>query len=105
MTVSSLRPGAAMYTAAGWPRCAQLKADALDPHRYLKAMGRRPDDHTDRRTYGQTVRWPDVQTARRQDGLTRSKAPHLCPRRTKTIQDDLILETAVQHALKLYETI
>ena len=85
MTVSSLRPGAAMYTAAGWPRCAQLKADALDPRRYLKAMGRRSDDHTDRRTYGQTVKRPDVQTARRQDCLTMSKTAYDDLRRSDTV--------------------
>ena len=85
MTVSSLRPGAAMYTAAGWPRCAQLKANALDPRRYLKAMGRRPDDHTDRRTYGQTDRWPDVQTARRQDGLRMSKTAYDDLKRSDTV--------------------
>ncbi len=85
MTVSSLRPGAAMYTAAGWPQCAQLKANALDPRRYLKAMGRRPDDHTDKRTYGQTVRGPDVQMARRQDGLRMSKTAYDDLRRSDTV--------------------
>ena len=33
--------------------------------RYLEAMDRRSDGHTDRRTYGQTVRGSGVQTARR----------------------------------------
>ena len=32
-------------------------------------MDRRSDDHTERRSYGQTVRGSDVQTAKRQDGL------------------------------------
>ena len=43
---------------------------------YLEAMDRRSDGHTDRRTYGQTVRGSGVQTARRQDGLIMSKTAY-----------------------------
>ena len=53
--------------------------------RHLKAMVRRSDGHTDRRTYGQTARRPDVQKAGRSDGLRLSKTAYDGLTRSKTI--------------------
>ena len=58
--------------------------------RYLEAMDRRSGGHTDRRTYGQTVRGSGVQAARRQYGLRMSKAAYDDLKRSDAAQDDLI---------------
>ena len=59
--------------------------------RYLEAMDRRSGGHTDRRTYGQTVRGSGVQTARRQDGLGMSRTAYDDLKRSDAVQDCLTL--------------
>ena len=96
--VSSLRPGASMCTAAGWPRYARLKANALGPRRSQTCYGdvrwsckiykrtiSKSDGQTVRRPYGQSVRGSNVQTARRQDGLRMSKTAYGDLKRSDTV--------------------
>ena len=98
MMMSSLRPGASMCTAAGWPRYARLKANALGQRRSQKCYTgvrwsceihkptiSKSDGQTVRRSYGQTARGSNVQTARRQDGLRMSKAAYDDLKRSDTV--------------------
>ena len=83
MLMSSLRPGASVCTAARWPRYAQLKANALGPHRSQECDGavRRSceiytrtismsEGQTVKLSYGETVIRTDDQRYRRSDGET-----------------------------------
>ena len=67
MMVGSLHPGASVCTAAGWPRYARLKANALGPRRSQKSYR---DVRWSCKIYSgqtvlRTVRGSNVQTARR----------------------------------------
>ena len=90
MMVSSLRPSASVCTAAGWPRYARLKANALGPHRSQKCDGAVrwsckiytrtisiSDGQTVRRSYGQTDIRTDGQRVRRSDGETARRSKNV----------------------------
>ena len=90
MMVSSLRPSASVCTAAGRPRYARLKTNALGPRRSQEcdaAVGSSCGIYirTIIRSDGQTIRRSDVQPARRQDGLIMSKTAYDGLTRSKTI--------------------
>ena len=90
MMVSSLRPGASVCTAAGWPRYARLMANALGPRRSQQCDGdvrwscntykrtiSKSDGHTVRRSYGQTDIRTDGQKVKRSDGETARRSKNV----------------------------
>ena len=90
MMVSALRPGASVCTAAGWPRYARLKANALGPRRSQRCYGdvrwsckiykrtiSKSAGQTVRRSYGQTDIRTDGQRVRRSDGETARRSKNV----------------------------